>query len=197
METTPATVDRISTADLMRRYNLQSRTGLANRLNALKIAAYKEGKSFFVPVEAIDQLDALAECLKSGAKLDECALAVNEQMNNGISSTPFTSIPTERTPITPPINIQFPSTITLRLLPEDVFGVELLRDRDPLQQLRSLTDASDNGWHLPTSLLLELLNLRSLPRKNNGLFQRLGFTFERVGRAGRETTWLVTQTHTT
>lgn len=175
MKAVEATVDRISTADLMRRYNLKSRTGLANRLNALGIEAYKEGKSFFVPVEAINQLDALAESLKrNGAKLDECAKAITEQMNNGTTTTP-----------------------TLKTLPNAIaqpLVIQLLQPSDRLDYLRSLTEASDNGWHLPTSLLLELMEMRSLPRLQDGIFFiKRGFVFTKMPRNGRESEWRVTK----
>ena len=64
---------------------------------------------------------------------------------------------------------------------------------DPLQSLRQLQEASDNKWILDSAQLGEILGRKSLPTEN---FDRGGWHFERVGKIGGRSAWLVTRSDT-
>lgn len=55
-------------------------------------------------------------------------------------------------------------------------------DQDPFATHRWLELAAKKGWLLPTSKLLPLLGLKSIPRLSDRKFARLGFLFERIPR---------------
>lgn len=176
VDSVDAVIDRVSTAELLKRYGLGSRTGLSNRMEALGIVAYKEGKQYYVPVDAVEQLDALNECLKrSGATLVECARSV-QQMQNGSSRSDYSALA--------------PSYDNLPSLPYPIV-IQMQPAPDPLANYRLLEEIAQKGWQLPTSQLLSLLGLKSVPRLQDYTFYRHGFYFVRTGRSGRESEWCV------
>lgn len=177
-----ATIDRVSTAYLLKRYNLNSRTALLNRLSALEIKPVREGNRFFVSADEMDKLDTLNHCLKRGNSLAECVIEVKtgsfskfdeDPMNNSTSFSVVSAQPNIAQPITAA------SPLVIQLLPAP----------DPMQTLRSLQEAADKGWVLPTSQLLPLLGLKSCP--SYVIFSRRGFVFERMQRNGREIEWRI------
>lgn len=191
-----AVIDVTSTSDLMKRYNLQSRTGLSNRINALKIPLRKEGKQFYVPVSAVVLLDALDECLKKPkARLEECAETIKQQMSNGIVPTSESSqfIPLE------PMEPVEAANISILQLPKEI--VDLLRNfgqqqLSSLERRRILKESAESGFVFSTSELLPLVGLKSIPQlDDHKRFSRMGFVFWKVGRAGRESEWKITKAH--
>lgn len=194
-KTVKAVVDRrLSTAELQTRYGLESRTTVLNRIKALGVETYKESNSVFVSEASLLTLDALDECLKRPqARLAECVAAIKQEMDNGtsvrseltghsknmLSNTPKTS-----DALTVEIIAWALEAIAIRLGPAP--------DPDPAANLRILYEAADGKWVIPTSMVRKLLGLRSLPRLQDGMFQRRGLTFARVEpRMGLEREWTV------
>lgn len=174
---------RLSTADLMERYGFKSRSTLTNRLEALGIKPYKDNQVYYVPMDAVEQLNQLHDCLKvSGAKLDECAKQIKYQHD---SMTPNgTSAHIDRAS-------QFLEILASQREPLQIQLVPTLQPPDPLASFRSLNEAAAEGWALPTSTLLPLLGLKSIPRLQNGTFCRRGFVFRRCLSNGRESEWQI------
>jgi hypothetical protein len=61
---------------------------------------------------------------------------------------------------------------------------------DPLQKYRQLQEIAEQGWQVNSSELASILGLKRL---SGSAFERYGYRFERVGRNGAESAWLVTK----
>ena len=65
---------------------------------------------------------------------------------------------------------------------------------DELQSRRQLKEVAEEGWRLSTSELLGLLMRSSiLLLDDHHGFSRMGFTFQRMGKVGRQYEWRVTK----
>ena len=65
---------------------------------------------------------------------------------------------------------------------------------DELQSRRQLKEVAEEGWRLSTSELLALLMRSSIPLLDDHHgFSRMGFTFHRMGKVGRQYEWRVTK----
>ena len=63
-----------------------------------------------------------------------------------------------------------------------------------LQSRRQLKEVAEEGWRLSTSELLGLLMRSSMPPlDDHGGFSRMGFTFHRMGKVGRQYEWRVSK----
>ncbi len=168
-----AMVDGLTTTELVKRYNLKSRSTLTNRMNALGIVATRgmDNRTYYVSMDAVEALDSLNKCLeRNGAKLEDCASIV---LGGDITQSQV-------------IPVASPTTI------------QLLPPLDPLQplkaeqeRLRMLGEINEQKWLIPTSYLLQLLQLNSIPKLSDGIFERRGFMFVVMPRKGREREWLV------
>lgn len=188
---------RRSTAELQSRYGLGSRTTLINRMKELGIEPYKEGKIVYVSEQAVQALDALNECLKRpGATLAECAVAIKQQINN--------SFPLESVESSHSVQAVNGSELTVQnnnglfnLLETMVHSIDNLAAQfaakpDPFNNYEQLERFAQKRWMLPTSQLLPLIGLKSIPQLDaHGRFYRMGFVFQRWGKAGNQNQWLV------
>jgi hypothetical protein len=170
-----AIVDRISTSELMDRYSLNSRTAIANRLKALGITEERDGKKLYVPVEAVERLDALHECLKRpGATLGECAAQVNGGQVASLDVPPLAR---------PLPFIQLVHEIAAALRPQV----------DPLQHWFSLERAASLGLMLSTKEVKQLIGVKPQVSGSDRSFTRGSFTFTKSGKIGAEIGWIVTK----
>ena len=69
-----------------------------------------------------------------------------------------------------------------------VTAIQEALQTQPLARYELLDKIAERGWHLPTSELAELLCIKSLSGQK---FERYGFRFTRIGKAGTESTWKV------
>lgn len=174
VEVMDAVVDGMTTTELVRRYNLKSRSTLTNRMNALGIAASRgmDNRTYYVSMESVEALDSLHKLLeRNGAKLDECASMV---MHGRIPDTSVSSA------IAPTTTIQL-------LTPVE----ELASLKQQQECYRILQEVADNEWIIPTSMVLKLIGLKSLPKTKHGMFERRGFVFVAAENQGREREWRV------
>lgn len=172
-----AMVDGLTTTELVKRYKLKSRSTLTNRMNALGIVANRgaDNRTYYVSMDAVEALDRLNKCLeRNGAKLEDCAASIKNQSSGNLS------LASEQ------------SSIQLALV---AIASKLV---DPLQalkgeqeRLRMLEEIAKEGWFIPTSYLLQLLQLSSIPKLSDGIFERRGFKFAAMPRKGREREWQV------
>ena len=169
METTETLIDRISTEELRGRYGLKSRSTISAWLNKLGINRHKEGKHFFIDREDLKQLDRFYSLLKEGLSISDAMLGLG--------------LTRERTIALPPLEDSLDPSIP------DSRRIYL---QDLLTTLEALTTAANEGWALPTSALLFILNRRSLPRAPQGHFSLWGFIFVRSPhRCGKQYQWWV------
>lgn len=65
---------------------------------------------------------------------------------------------------------------------------------DELHSRRKLKEVAEEGWRLSTSELLALLMRSSIPPlDDHQRFSRMGFTFHRMGKVGRQYEWRVSK----
>lgn len=190
-----ATVDRVSTAYLLKRYNLNSRTALINRLGALEIKPVREGNRFFVSVDEMDRLDALNECLKQGNSLTECAIEVKagsfSKSMDRIQNDPLPTVETAIAYSQPSV-----STTLLRLPDELIYLLQRFLEQRPnsWDNYKQLEEIVSNSWVISTSKLLPLLGRKSIPKlDDHNRFSSHGFTFWKSGKMGNEYGWRVTK----
>lgn len=176
-------VDRVSTAYLLKRYNLNSRTALINRLGALEIKPVREGNRFFVSADDMDKLDALNECLKRGNSLTECAIEVKSGIFKHDGSA-FENGSKRRKEIE--LDSLPTSTADFTSLVHDI-AAALRPQTDPLQHLECLERAAEMGWLLSTKEVRALIGVKP----HGSSFERGSFTFSYAGKIGSQTAWRV------
>jgi hypothetical protein len=172
-----AEIDPYPISALQDRYGLSSRQAVYDRINALGIQPIARGK---ISSDQLDLLDKLDKHIKVGATIEDFVNPKSKIQN-------LTSkLDSPQHHASEEIARNFPTPVIVQLLPP----------ADPLQNLRSLSEASEKGWALPTSKVLTLLGLKSVPRRDrytNSAFFRWGFKFQQVGRHGREVEWKVSR----
>lgn len=179
-----AQLDRISTKELMHRYNLQSRTALTNRLKGLGIKAVKDGQRFYVTVEEVERLDKLHNCLRAGNTINDCiappldSKALKSPVNK-LEDSRYASIAiTSNKPDTPDL-IQLVHEIAAAIRPQT----------NELQHLECLERAAASGWLLSTKEIKQLLQVKP----HGEVFNRGSFAFIRSGKIGNSSAWRVTK----
>jgi hypothetical protein len=174
-------IDRLPVADLPDRYNL-ARSAVYTRLDALGIKREKIGNRAYVNAEELKLLDALHEFINRGGNtaefLESRGLPKPDQKPSEQSSELSTGQPEL---------LNFMAALVSRLQPTV--------DRDPLAYFEQLEKAAQNGWHLKTSEVAELLDLSPSEIQQYGdRFFEAGFVFSKVGyRAGGEVAWKVSK----
>ncbi len=173
-----AMVDGLTTTELVKRYNLKSRSTLTNRMNALGIEATRgtDNRTYYVSMDAVESLDSLNKCLeRNGAKLEDCAAKIKNKDLDRL----------------PEMGEQYSLPLALLAIASSL--------ADPLQELqvererlRTLEEVADKGWLLPTKSLLRLLGIKSVPKLEGSVFEKYGFKFVGVKKKGRRE-WEITK----
>lgn len=175
-------------ADLPNRYNV-SRSQVYARLDALKqrnpeLVPVKRGKKAYVGGQLLAFMDSMHVLIQQGvtvAAAADKALSVEPQTHP--ESPVGLSDRTQDNTITPTTD----RLSDLALLASAIAAANH-PPPDPLARYRQLEEIAAHGWLLPTSELAELLGLTTLSGQE---FERYGFRFTRVGKAGSENTWKV------
>jgi hypothetical protein len=174
-------------ADLPNRYGV-ARSQVYTRLDALKqrspaLAPEKRGKKAYVSGHLLEALDSMHVLISQG---DTVAEAADQVLNLGPKTRPIS-------PVGQPDRTQdsriFPAgdrISDLALLAGAIAANQPQPDR--LARYRQLEEIASHGWLLPSSELADLLGMGNLSGQE---FERYGFKFIRVGKAGAESTWKV------
>ncbi|MEM9485009.1 MAG: hypothetical protein AAGA83_15125 [Cyanobacteria bacterium P01_F01_bin.116] len=173
-------------AALPDRYNV-ARSQIYARIDALKqrdptLAPWKRGKKAYADQRLIEALDAMHVLINQGDTVAEAADKVLDlPLARPVTSTgqPDRTQDTQMVPLS-----DRPSDLAL------LAGAIAANQPppDPLDRYRALDEIAAKGWQLPTSEIAELLGMRALSGQE---FERYGFRFIRVGKAGAESTWKV------
>jgi hypothetical protein len=173
MEVTEAIIDTFPVAALQDRYGI-GQAQVYNRMEKLGIKPVQRGK---VSAEQVDQLDKYDEFLKTGG--------VTFSNESGITIS--NGIPLEKAHALEDANL---ATINqLSQLVEKLAFFILEKKRSPLTAFEELEKAQASGWLLPSSIITEIIGVR--PRGEE--FERGSFKFHKIGKLGRESSWLVTK----
>lgn len=184
------TLDLIPVSQLTSELGVQ-KTVLAERRNALGISSVKIGRNSYITKTDYDLLLELNDFIKSGGTTPEF---LKSKGNN-----PYGNIRSHAANV--PSTTSLPRDISAGLWDalvmgiRDKFAIQLLPSPDPLANYRLLEEAKEKGWALPTSQLLPILGLKSLPRLRcddaGAFFCRRGFRFERQPKEGLESEWKI------
>ena len=175
-------------ADLPDRYQV-SRSQVYARIDALKqrdpsLTPGKRGKKAYASPRLIELLDSLHVLIsQQGETLAE---AVSRVLGEEPQTRPVR-------PTGQPDRTQDGTLVPTGDRPSDLalLASAIAANQpppDPLNRYRALDEIAAKGWQLPTSELAELLGVKSLSGQE---FERYGFRFVRVGKAGAESTWKV------
>ena len=178
----------VPVADLPNRYNV-ARSQVYARLDALKqreptLTPEKRGKKAYVSGRLLDALDSIHVLISQQG--ETVAEAADKVLNVEPQTRPMS--PTGQTDRT-----QDSSIMSTNERPSDLalLAGAIAANQpppDPLARYRALDEIAAKGWQLPTSEIAELLGMKSLGGQE---FERYGFRFIRVGKAGAERTWKV------
>ena len=171
---------------LMDRYGLV-RSQVYARINALKaknpdLAPFKVGVKSYINQAVLGCLDEMHRLIS------EEELTTEEAAEN-VAGTTETSIAPNTAPNTS--TIQRTELFGGAISPSEKTPITAIQEalqNQPLARYEMLDKAAERGWQLPTSELAELLGVKTLSGQE---FERYGFRFTRVGKAGAESTWKV------
>ena len=167
-------VDRVPITSLPSRYGIV-RSLLYIRLKDLNIKPEKDSRQAYVNAEQLAMLDALHAHIQKGGTTSEF-----------IKQQGAIAIVTEST------NQQLTS-VESGLIKAIAYLMNQ-HPTDELQSRRQLKEVAEEGWRLSTSELLGLLMRSSIPPLDaHQRFSRMGFTFHRMGKVGRQYEWRVTK----
>ena len=166
-------VDSVKVSSLLDRYGI-GKTALHNRLNALGIEAEKRGRFSYVSAAQLEQMDQLDLRLKAGEPMPKPS---NDEESDTFTGHVHRTL-TERSPNT---SIALSPSTDAAIL---TLASMLQKPVDLLANHRSLQEACDKGWALPTPVLRELIGVKPHGEE----FDRLGFRFVRTA---RKTEWRV------
>lgn len=166
-------LDTYPVADLPRRYGF-SKSSLYEWMDKLGIKPEKIGRIAYLSGSQMERLDAWMEAKRQG-------LSIEQYLTPPIGNSDDSSGKVESSELGVG-NAQSLHSIFSTL-------ANLLTPRpDPLAHLKLLEEAARNQWHLSTSEVKRIAHIK--PHHN---MRRWGFTFERVGKNGRESAWLISK----
>ena len=158
--------------ELAERYELKSTKAIYDRLSTLGITLPKKNRKSYATDEIVEKLDRLQKHLDNGGTLkdfDETTLAV--EYEHVVESDDTSQHFSER------------NNTALQVIERDDTSPHVIyieRDRDPLFANRMLKEAAENDYVLTSKQIQEILGIK-LKGKT---FNRLGFTFTKVGKDG-------------
>jgi hypothetical protein len=179
-------IDRIPVNQLVARYNL-ARSAVYSRMEALGIKAERIGNKSYLNAEQLQLMDDLHDFIGSGgitAEFQEMRGLQRSKETPNEQSFGLSTIQPDIAQLVAAIT----AAVASRLQPS-------APEPDPFAYYEVLERAYQNGWHLSTSEVADLLNL--LPseiRQYGDSFSEAGFIFTRAGyRAGGEVAWRVSK----
>lgn len=176
------TLDRISLKQILSEFEIK-RTALYDRLNALEIKPEKTAKGSYLSADQLELFQELHLFILSGGKIADF---VAQRTTGELPANNSEALVREHSdqPRLLPGATSSPIIQVLPPPPDPIIEAATRR--------RILREAAEYGEVLPTSELLALLQLASLPRGAGERFKRRGFVFMRV-RKGREGEWRVSR----
>lgn len=168
------------------RYKMKSRSQVYARINALTeinpdLKTHKFGNKSYVNGAILGLLDAMDRLIFSGYGLEDAAKKVCE----GVSTT-----------IQPNVDqtvsaIQQTAVSGLAIASDEkpiISALKTATNAEPFAKYEMLDKVAAGGWHLPSSEISAILGVKNLSGQE---FERFGFKFTRMGKAGSESTWKV------
>lgn len=175
-------IDRIAIAGLEKQYGIP-RSVLYDRMNALGIKRTKIGSRAYIDGEALQLLNNLDAHMKAGQPMALFLESVEK--------------PSEQTKIAVAGQATGQTEILIKALAQLNEVVAHLMNQQPGEELyawQKLEEVSEHNWHIPTSQLLSLLGRTTIPSlDDHHRFSRMGFTFHRMGKVGRQYEWRVSK----
>lgn len=168
-------LDRLPVSQLKERYNIE-RSTVYSRFKTLNIKPERTLDNSYVSAEQLELLDKFNNHLKNGGTVADF-----------FGSSPTTESTAQNLAKSEAFNEAL-AVIARAFQP---LIVQLTPAVDPFANYDLLAKAAHKGYHLPTSTLLPLLGLKSVPKLQDGAFRRRGFVFERMEKTGRESDWSV------
>jgi hypothetical protein len=179
-------IDRLPVNQLMVRYNLV-RSAIYTRMEALGIKAERIGNKAYLNAEQIRQMDDLHDFIGAGGTTAEFQEMRGIPRSKEVASEQSSGLSTIQ-PDFAQLVAAITAAIASRLQPS-------APEPDPFAYYEVLERAYQNGWHLSTSEVADLLDL--LPseiRQYGDSFSEAGFIFTRAGyRSGGEVAWKVSK----
>lgn len=168
-------IDRIAIAGLEKQYSIP-RSVLYDRMNALGIKRTKIGSRAYIDGSSLQMLNDLDAHMKAGQPMALFLESVGSER--------------EQTEIA----VAGQTTGQTEILIKAIAYLMNQQPTDELQSRRKLKEVAEEGWRLSTSELLALLMRSSIPPlDDHQRFSRMGFTFHRMGKVGREYEWRVSK----
>lgn len=185
-------------ASLPERYGV-ARSQVYTRLDALKqrdrsLTPLKRNRKAYADARLIAALDAMHTFIQQGDTVIQAAKkALDLPLIAPDNPDNFERDENPVSPVGQSYGTQDSSLVPTSDRPSDLARLaDVLEARqlppDPLNRYRALDEIAEKGWHLPTSEIATLLGMKTL---NGQEFERYGFRFIRMGKAGTESTWKV------
>ena len=178
-------------SELMDRYGLV-RSQVYARINALKarnseLAPFKVGVKSYVNAAVLGCLDEMHRLIS------EEELTTSEAADHVAGATQTTIEPNN----TPNMSAIQPIDVSGAIAPIEqppesektaITAIKQALQGEPFARYEMLDRVAEKGWQIPTSELAAILELSTLSGQE---FERYGYKFTKVGKAGAEGTWTI------
>lgn len=194
-----AEIDSLTIKDFEARYDI-ARSNVNNRIAGLKQKGYdmepekRDGMNVYnaEQIDLMDRLHAHIKAKKGNSIANFPADDEEVEVSRVSQDKPNSSYRTQDTlaRVAQPSALQSLEQITalVKVITEQVTPPPA--PISPVENLRDIQEACDRGWYLSSSQLAPLLGLKTLHGQE---IKRHGFTFTRVGRDGRSSSWKVSK----
>lgn len=169
--------------DLQQRYNLSARQSVYDRIKALGIIAIGRGR---LSAESVDKLDNLHEWLKVNPGKP---IADFPQFVEVVGVDKYTIEPDNSTSSLSTESVDKQDSFAEMLGLVEAIARHFAPKAEPLAHYTALERAIDHRWLLSSAEVAELIGVR--PKGDN--FERGSFAFNRTGKIGGQSAWLVSK----
>ena len=184
----------------MSRYSI-GKTALYDRINALGLKLEKTTIGSFANAEQTELLDRMNNFIKSGGKIVDFVAqqhlskqSPNDQPVADSECPTKTSLSTTSSNNTKVLDSSQGQAGQTEVLIKAIAYLMNQQSSDEFYAWQKLEEVAKHNWHIPTSQLLLLLSRATIPPlDDHQRFSRMGFTFTRVGKLGREYEWRVSK----
>ncbi|NEP13743.1 MAG: hypothetical protein F6K14_26785 [Symploca sp. SIO2C1] len=177
-----AEIDNFPVSQLQERYGI-GKQAIYNRLEALSIKPFKEGKHSYVTASDLRSLDRLHNHIQSGGSMADFSSHNKSKSFSQLDKVDVTSGLVEVTELL--------AVIEACVKASTEAAISAIQPKSPLWYHWELTKVMEAGILLTTAEVKELIGVKPVCQGGQKFYKRGSWTFVKSGKIGSQTAWRV------